>query len=84
MSPATTAATTVTLEGDAILEVHAGDIGTLNANDGLIDFSKMVRSLTVTTATFNGAKAVARLGANGLTVTYTSATVSVPPDDGAR
>lgn len=76
-----TGATTATVEGDGILDIRAGHITTLNANSGLVDFSKMVKNITLTNSTYNGARAIARNGANGLVVTYTNApAIPVPPD----
>jgi len=81
---AAAAGTTCTIEGTGIVDMQAGNLTTLNANGGQIAFSNMVKPITITNSTFNGARAVARSGANGLTVTYTVApTISVPPDDSA-
>lgn len=79
---AATAITTATVEGDGYLDLQAGVITTLNANDGTVDFSHMVKQITLTNSTFAGAKAVARTGANGLTVTYTNAPTITHPADG--
>jgi hypothetical protein len=81
---AAVAATTVTVEGDGYYDHRAGTITTLNANDGTVDFSKMVKNVTLTNSTFNGARAISRTGANGLTITYTNpATIGSPPDGGS-